>query len=122
MDRRTLLGALTGGLVVAPLAGKAQPIRKLPRIGVIGERSSADPFLTAFRQGLRDLGYREGQNVVIEYRYADGVADRFRDFAVELTRLNVDVLVVGGTLAARSVKAATATVPIVFTVVGDPVG
>ena len=122
MDRRTFIGTLTGSLLVARLAAEAQPSRKLPRIGVIGERSSTDPFLTAFRQGLRDLGYIEGQNIVIEYRYADGVVDRFPDFAVELTRLNVDVLVVGGTLAARSAKAATATVPIVFTVVGDPVG
>ncbi len=122
MDRRTFIGTLTGGLLVTLLAAEAQPTGKLPRIGVIGERSSTDPFLTAFRKGLRDLGYIEGQNIVIEYRYADGVVDRFPDFAVELTRLNVDVLVVGGTLAARSAKAATATVPIVFTAVGDPVG
>ena len=122
MDRRTFIGTLACSLLVASFGAEAQPSRKLPRIGVIGERSSTDPFLTAFRQGLRDLGYIEGQNIVIEYRYADGVVDRFPDFAVELTRLNVDVLVVGGTLAARSAKAATAMVPIVFTVVGDPVG
>jgi putative ABC transport system substrate-binding protein len=122
MDRRTFIGRIAGSLLVAPLAAETQPTGKLSRIGVIGERTSTDPFLTAFRQGLRDLGYIEGQNIVIEYRYANGVVDRFPDFAVELTRLNVDVLVVGGTLAARSAKAATATVPIVFTVVGDPVG
>lgn len=121
MDRRTFISGVALGIFAAPLAIDAQPTGKLPRVGVIGERLSNDPFLTAFRQGLRDLGYIEDQNIVIDYRYADGVGDRFPVFAVELTRHNVDVLVVGGTLAARSAKVATATVPIVFTVVGDPV-
>jgi putative ABC transport system substrate-binding protein len=89
---------------------------------VIGEYSPTHPFLSAFRQGLRELGYTEGESVVIEYRYLPGVPDRAPALAAELIRLNVDVLVVGGTVSARAAKAQTTTVPIVFTTVGDPVG
>jgi putative ABC transport system substrate-binding protein len=115
-----LLSALT--VLVAPLVTEAQPAGKVPRIGVIGERSPTDPFLEAFRQGLRELGYAEGESIVIEYRFLHGVLDRAPDLAAELIRLKVDVLVVGGTVAARSAKAQTTTVPIVFTLAGDPVG
>jgi putative ABC transport system substrate-binding protein len=79
-------------------------------------------FLSAFRQGMLEKGYIEGRNIIIEYRYVQGVVDRFPALVDELIRLKVDVLVVGGTLAAQSAKAATATVPIVFTLVSDPVG
>lgn len=89
---------------------------------MLSERSPADLFVTAFRQGLRALGYTEGQNIIVEFRYAHGMADRFPDLVAELIRLKVDVLVVGGTVAARSAKAQTTTVPIVFTLAGDPVG
>jgi putative ABC transport system substrate-binding protein len=109
-------------LLAAPLAGEAQPAGKVPRIGVIGEYSPTHPFLSVFRQGLRELGYIEGESVVIEYRYLHGVPDRAPALAAELIRLNVDVLVVGGTVSARAAKAQTTTVPIVFTTVGDPVG
>ena len=109
-------------LLVAPLAAHAQQPSKVPRVGVLGESSPTDPFLAAFRQGLRELGYTEGQSIVIEYRYVHGVLARVPDLAAELIRLKVDVLVVGGTLAARSAKAQTATVPIVFTLTSDPVG
>ncbi len=122
MNRRTFLGTLTGGLLVAPLASLAQPPAKVPRVGVIGERSASDPFVGAFRQGLRELGYVEGTNVVIEYRYVNGVLDRVPEFARELIRLPVDVLVVGGTVSTKHAKAETTTVPIVFSVAGDPVG
>jgi putative ABC transport system substrate-binding protein len=110
-------------LLLTPLAGEAQqPVGKIPRIGVVGERSPTDGFLEAFRQGLRDLGHTDGQSVTIQYRYAHGVVDRFPDIVAELLRLDVDVLLVGGTSAARAAKTQTKTVPIVFTLAGDPVG
>ena len=109
-------------LVAAPLSAVAQPVSsRVPRIGVIGERSSSDPFLAAFRQGLREQGYVEGQNVLTEYRNAHGAPDRVPKLAAELVRLGVDVLVVGGTVSAQAAKAVTTTVPIVFTLAGDPV-
>ncbi len=122
MDRRAFIAAMTGGLLAAPLTSKAQLAGKVPRIGVLGEQAPIDPSVAAFRQGLRELGYTEGQNIVIEYRYAHGVIDRFPKLAAELIGLKVDVLVVGGTAAAQSAKAATTAVPIVFVLPGDPVG
>ena len=110
-------------LLVAPLAVEAQrPVDKIPRIGVIGERSSPDKFLDAFRQGMGKNGYTEGRNIIIEYRYAQGVVEATPRLVDELIGLQVDVLVVGGTLAARAAKAATTTIPIVFAVSSDPVG
>ena len=122
MNRRTFLCGLTLGRLFAPLTVEAQSEEKVPRVGVLSERSPTDPLVTAFRQGLRDLGYTEGQNIIVEYRYAHGIYDRYSDLAAELLRLKVDVLVVGGTFAAQSAKAQTTTVPIVFTLAGDPVG
>lgn len=116
-----LLAGLAVSLLGVPFTAEAQPAGKVPRVGVIGEVSPTDPFLAVFRQGLRELGYTEGQSIIIEYRDAHGVLDRVPDLAAELLRLKVDVLVVGGTLAARAAKAQTTTVPIVFTLAGDPV-
>jgi len=90
---------LTLGLLVAPLAAHAQQPSKVPRVGVLWERSPTDPFIAVFRQGLRELGYTEGQSIVIEDRYAHGVVDRFPALIAELIDLNVDVLVVAGTTA-----------------------
>src|SRR5678815_3910193 len=84
--------------------------------------SPADPFLAAFRQGLRELGYAEGKTIVVEYRYAHGMVDRVPEIVAELIRLKVDLLMVGGAAAARAAKAQTTTVPIVFALPGDPVG
>lgn len=109
-------------LLTTPLSAQAPGVFKVPRVGVIGERSASDNFLAAFRQGLRDLGYIEGQNIVIEYRYAQTALDRVPALATELARLPVDVLVVGGTVSAQSARAAAPTIPIVFTTVGDPIG
>jgi ABC-type uncharacterized transport system substrate-binding protein len=120
----TVAGVLTALVLcfAAPLSVHAQsPSSGVPRIGVIGERSSSDPFLAAFRQGLGELGYTEGQNIVTEYRYAHGALDRVPRIAAELVRERVRVLVVGGTVSAQSAKAVTATVPIVFALAGDPV-
>jgi putative tryptophan/tyrosine transport system substrate-binding protein len=120
--RRTFLAALAGGLAVLPLHGRAQQPARIPRIGVIGERSSSDAFVVAFRQALRELGYVEGSNVVVEFRSTNGMLGRVPEIARELVGLPVDVLVVGGGVSAQHAKAVTSTVPIVFTTVGDPVG
>ena len=122
MKRRTFVSGVSFGLLGAPLALGAQQPRKVPRVGVIAELSPGDPFLAAFRQGRRELGYTEGQNIVLELRYTHGVMDRTQQLAAELIRLEDDVLVVGGTVAAQSAKAVTTTVPIVFALAGDPVG
>jgi putative ABC transport system substrate-binding protein len=108
-------------LLVVPRAAHAQPPANVPRVGVLGERLPPDPLIAAFRQGLRELGYTEGQSIVIEDRYAYGVVDRFPALAAELLDLNVDVLVVAGTFAAQAAKARTVTVPIVFTLSPNPV-
>ena len=120
--RHTAVAAfLTLGLIAVPLVAAAQGPSRVPRIGVIGERSPGDSFLPAFQHGLRELGYTEGQSIVVEYRYAYGDLDRVPELAAELVRSGVDVLVVGGTVSAQAAKAVTMTVPIVFTLAGDPV-
>ncbi len=121
--RRAFIGALAGGLLAAPLAAEAQQAGKVARIGYLGVGRTASPHLReAFFQGLRDLGYVEGRDVVIEYRFAEGKLERFPALAAELVALKVDVIVAaGGTLGALAAKQATRTIPIVFAVVGDPV-
>ena len=113
----TLIAILLLTALIAPFTADAQ----VPRVGVLGDHSPGHPFISAFRQGLLELGYTEGQNIAIEYRYARGMADRFRDLAADLVRLKVDVLVVGGTVGALAAKAQTTTIPIVFALAGDPV-
>jgi putative ABC transport system substrate-binding protein len=123
MYRRAFLGAL--GFIASALAfgAGAQPAgKRIPRVGVIWDMSTTPSPTTGLRQGLRELGYTEGQNILIEDRHAAGRSEQVRRLAEELIALGVDVLVVGGTPAAQSVKAVTATVPIVFTLTGDPVG
>jgi putative ABC transport system substrate-binding protein len=114
-----LLPALA--VLVVPVVAEAQPAGKAPRIGVIGEFSPTHPFVAAFRQGLRELGYTEGQSILVEYRHAHGALDLVPNFAAELIRLKVDILVVGGTVSAQLAKTQTTTVPIVFATSGDPV-
>ena len=98
MDRRMFIGCVTGGLLAAPLAARAQQVGKVYRIGILeaipAARNGAN--LDALRKGLRDLGYVEGRNLVIEYRSADGRAERFPDLASELVRLKVDLIVTRG--------------------------
>ena len=124
MDRRTFLSALTGGLLAAPLAAEAQQARKIYRIGFLAAtvettRAVDTGFYKAFRQGLSDLGYVEGQSLAIEHRSG---ADRARlaDLASELVRLRVALIVAGGP-ASWAAKTATETIPIVFAFSGDPV-
>jgi putative ABC transport system substrate-binding protein len=122
MDRRdTVLGLLALG--AAPLAAEAQQAAKVPRIGYLVTNLAANPhWLEAFRQGLRDLGYVEGRNVVVEYRDAEGKLERIPALAAELVALKVDVILAGSALHALAAKQATSTIPIVFTVAADPVG
>lgn len=113
---------LTLGILTTPLTAEAQRASKLPRVGVLSPfMSASDPFLGAFRQGLRELGYLEGQNVVLEYRSAEGTGDRLPRLAAELTRLRVDVIVTTTSLGAQAAKQATATTPIVLGGVDDAV-
>ena len=122
MERRAFLGAVTGGLLAAPLPAEAQQAAKAPRIGWLAANLAPNPHLTeALRQGLRDLGYVEGRSVVIEYRDAEGKIERLPALAAELVALQVDVIVAGGTPQALAAKQATKTIPIVFTSATDPV-
>ena len=118
MDRRTFLGAFASSLLAAPLAAEAQQAAKIARIGFL--TPAADPRLReAFLQGLRDLGYVEGRNLVIEIRSAEGKFQRLPALAAELVALKVDVIVVGGTPAALAAKQATTILPIVVSAAGD---
>ena len=120
--RREFIATLAGGLVAAPLAAEAQQAAKVPRIGYLFSNLATPSHLwEAFRQGLRDLGYVEGRNVVIEYRDAEGKLDRLPALAAELVALKVDVIVAPATPATVAAKQATKTIPIVFAVVSDPV-
>jgi ABC-type uncharacterized transport system substrate-binding protein len=119
MRRIGLAVLLALSLALAPLAVEAQ---QAARIGYLTLNLDANPrYHDAFRQGLRDLGYVEGRDVVIEYRDARGKPERLAALAAELVALNVDVIVAPGTLAALAAKRATATTPIVVSTIGDPV-
>jgi len=124
MRRREFITLLGGAAVGWPVAANAQQAAKVARIGYLSTNLASSPHQhEAFRQGLRDLGYVEGRNVVIEYRDAEGKVERHPALAAELVALKVDVIVVAGsTLTARTAKQATGTLPIVFIAVGDPVG
>jgi putative ABC transport system substrate-binding protein len=122
LDRRTFIGTLTGGLLAAPLAAEGQQAAKIARIGYLSPNLAASPHLPeAFRQGLRNLGYVEGRNVVIEYRDAEGKPERLPALAAELVALKVDVIVAPGTPQALAARQATRTLPIVFATAADPV-
>src|SRR6266403_2010035 len=111
-------------LTSASLAEAQQTAKKVPRIGFLttGGRATSAAGVEAFRQGLRELGYVEGKNINIEYRYAEGRFERLPELAEELVRLKVDVLVVSSTTVARPAKKVTATIPIVVAGAGDPIG
>jgi putative tryptophan/tyrosine transport system substrate-binding protein len=121
MERRTFLGVIAGGLLAAPLAAGAQSRGKSARIGYLTTAEASEPLDKAFRQGLRDLGYVEGRNVVIEYRSAHGKAERLPDLAAELAALRVDVVVAVTDPAIAAAKQATARIPIVMVVAVEPV-
>jgi putative tryptophan/tyrosine transport system substrate-binding protein len=123
MNRRTFLTGL-GAVLAAPRAAEAQQTGKTARIGVLemGQPPSGrSPTREGFREQLRELGYVEGLNLVIESRYAEARAERLPDLAAELVRLKVDVIVAGGTPAPLAAKQATSTIPIVMAAAGDPI-
>ena len=124
IDRRAFISSVTLGLLAAPLAAEAQQVGKVPRIGFLSLTSPSDrpPLLDAFRQGLRELGWVEGQNVVIDYRYAEDRVERLPGLAAELVRLKADLIVSWGTQGVTAAKNATETIPIVMIAVRDPVG
>jgi putative ABC transport system substrate-binding protein len=122
MERRAFVASLTGALLAAPLAAEAQPAAKVARIGWLGDKPApGHPLREAFLQGLRDLGYVEGRNVVIEYRFSEGKLERYPALATELVALKVDVIVAPIAPAALAAKQATRTIPIVFAAVADPI-
>jgi putative tryptophan/tyrosine transport system substrate-binding protein len=123
MERRGFMAVLAGGILAAPLASEAQQAAKVARLGYLVPSLAASPHNhEAFRQGLRDLGYVEGRNVVIEYRDAEGKFERLPALAAELVALKVDVIVAAlGTLSTLAAKQATRTLPIVFVAAVDPV-
>jgi len=120
ITRAALSAALALSLLAAPLAAEAQPAGKIYRVGYMGTSSPSleSNLVEAFRRGLRELGYVEEQNIVVEYRWAEGRYDRFRQFAAELVRLRVDVIVTAGTPGTLAAKQATTT----MAVAGDALG
>jgi putative ABC transport system substrate-binding protein len=119
MDRRAFIGTVAGGLLAPALAAEAQQAGKVYRIGILSSSYSSQPFRTEptwrnFQQGLSDLGWTEGRNLVIERRFAEGQRDRLPAVAQELVALNVDVIVAFGPLALRPAQEATRTIPIVM--------
>jgi putative tryptophan/tyrosine transport system substrate-binding protein len=122
---KTIVGLAVGALLFALCsAAEAQQPKKVPRIGYLagrGDPSTPDPLIDAFRQGLRDLGYIEGKNILVEYRYGEGKLDRIPSLVAELVQLKVDVLVTPAFPAIRAAKQATKTIPIVMLINVDPV-
>jgi len=123
MNRRAFIGTLAGGLLAAPLAAEGQQSGRVPRIAWLGgqARETAHPYVQAFQRGLKDLGWIEGQNIVIEWRFSGGRAELLPDLAAELVRLRVDLIVVPSSPTALAAKNATKTIPLVTVAVGDPV-
>jgi len=125
MNRRAFIGLVSSAAAVScaswPLAARAQPQAKLARIGYLGLVSASwhAPRVAAFRAGLRSLGYVEGKDVAIEFRWAEGQYDRLPALAAELVRLNVDVIVTHAAPGAFAAKRATSTIPIVITAIAD---
>ena len=122
MRRIGLAVILSVSLILAPLVAEGQQTGKIYRIGMLETTSMAlnAANLDAFRQGLRELGYVEGRNFMIEYRSADGRRERFPELATELVRLKVDVILTRGTPAVMAAKNATGTIPVVMAASGDP--
>jgi putative ABC transport system substrate-binding protein len=123
MERRTFIGVIAGGLLAAPLAAEAQPTTKIWRVGYLGYGYPTEARdLEVFRQRLRDLGYVEGKNLIIESRLAESSFERLPALAAELVSLKVDVIAAYGNTTIEALKRATQTIPIVMIIAGDPVG
>jgi putative ABC transport system substrate-binding protein len=124
MRRRQFITLLGGAAATWPLAARAQQPAKIPRIGFLGNSTATMEanLIGPLRDGLRELGYEEGRNVIIEFRWADGKYDQFPALVAELLAAKVDVIITAGTPATLAIKKATSTVPLVYIAVGDPVG
>jgi putative ABC transport system substrate-binding protein len=124
MKKKITILTLCTLLFALSFSAQGQQPKKAPRIGILssGSPSSSKEVVEPLEQGLRDLGYIEGQNITIEHRYAEGMAERLPDLAAELVQLKVDVIVVGGSPSTQAATNATKTIPIVMTNANDPVG
>ena len=124
MKRRDFITLLGGSLAFWPTAARAQQRGKQPTIGYLGANSASaqSDWTAAFVQGLREVGWVEGQNVTMQYRWANGAGERYNEIAAEFVRLKVDVIVSAGNEASAAAKQATSVIPIVFPVAGDPIG
>jgi putative tryptophan/tyrosine transport system substrate-binding protein len=125
MERREFITLLGGAAVACPLMARAQEKRRIPRIGVLWHAANAKeegPLFTALVEGFKDLGYVEGRTIFLDHRFPNETPDRFKSMAAELVSLNVDVIVSSGNNATPYAKNATATIPVVFMLVVDPVG
>ena len=123
MTRRNFIGLLGGAAAAWPLAARAQQPARVPRIGFLFYGAPELSLeIDAFRQGLRELGYIEGQNILVEYRFAGGQVGKLPELAAELVRLKVEVIVTPTTPASMAAKQATSTIPIVIAAVADAVG
>src|SRR5215468_1380092 len=123
MTALALIVMLALGLLVGPLAAETPPSAHVPRIGLLdtGSPSTSQARIDAIHQGFRDVGCLEGQNIVLEYRWAEGNLDRLPDLATDLVRLPVDVIMAPGNAATRVAQHATRTIPIVMVGTNDPV-
>jgi putative tryptophan/tyrosine transport system substrate-binding protein len=124
MRRRQFIAGFGAAAAAWPVAARAQPAGKLPTIGFLGATtvSGASQWTAAFVQRLRELGWIEGRTIAIEYRWAEGRAERYPEIATEFVRLKVDVIATWGTPGVTAAKQATSVIPIVFALTGDPVG
>jgi len=113
VDRRGFIGVLSTSFLAVPVAAGAQPAARVPRIAVLGVTPSNPTLGEAFKLGLGELGYTDGQNVAVEYRDADGMPERLPQLAVDLVRLNVDIIFARGAGALAAAKQATSRIPIV---------
>ena len=123
MRRRDFITLLGGAAAAWPIGGRAQQPARIPRVGYLFSfiPSQGRHLWEACRQGLRELGYVEGQNIVLEPRWAEGRHERLPTLAADLVRLKVDVIVAAATPASRAAKAATSTIPVVIVAVGEPI-
>src|SRR5215472_8660097 len=123
MRRREFIKRIAGaGIASWPLVARAQPASKLVRVGFLTLASGPTPSMKGFQHGLQQLGYVEGQNLALIYRWADGRRDRLTDLASELLQLNVDVIASNSTEAILAIRDLNNTIPIVMTAVSDPIG
>ena len=123
LGRRRFITALAGCLLAAPLAAEAQQAGKVYRIGFLSGSSAvaSRPYIEQFRLGLRELGYVEGQSIIIEYRWAEGQQDRLPQLATDLVQIAPDLIVAATAPSAMAARNATASIPLVMVNVGDPV-